>query len=202
MPWNWTSEKAKNISSYVGTEGFSHGKRLLQPLVQLLHRLLWTILQHLPLLLLVTTLLRTSTNSILTHPSYRQTHLLDNSQPQVLRCMWREQKVCYCKELTDSCSPANFNIKCKNCTIQGNIELVAGSLTMASLNSNSSTIEGTVNVTEGIVDYIEHGYLEFRSNNFMAHVELDSTITASDQLTEFTAPLPSIPITPFQVRIL
>ena len=73
---------------------------------------------------------------------------------------------------------------------------------MASLNSNSSTIEGTVNVTEGIVDYIEHGYLEFRSNNFMAHVELDSTITASDQLTEFTAPLPSIPITPFQVRIL
>ena len=79
---------------------------------------------------------------------------------------------------------------------------MAGSLTMASLNSNSSTIEGTVNVTEGIVDYIEHGYLEFRSNNFMAHVELDSTITASDQLTEFTAPLPSIPITPFQVRIL
>ena len=73
---------------------------------------------------------------------------------------------------------------------------------MASLNSNTSTIEGMVNVTEGIMDYIEHGYLEFQSNNFMAHVELDSTITASEQLTEFTAPLPSIPITPFQVRIL
>ena len=72
---------------------------------------------------------------------------------------------------------------------------------MASLNSNSSTVEGMVNVTEGIVNYIEHGYLEFRSNNFMAHVELDSTITASEQLTEFTAPLPSIPITPFQVRL-
>lgn len=113
--------------------------------------------------------------------------------------MWREQKVL--QELTNRCSPASFNIKCKNCTIQGSIELVAGSLTMASLNSNSSTVEGMVNVTEGIVDYIEHGYLEFRSNNFMAHVELDSTITASEQLIEYTAPLPSIPITPFQVRL-
>ena len=70
---------------------------------------------------------------------------------------------------------------------------------MSSLDSNSSTIGGMINATEGLINYVEHGYMEFRSNNFMAHVELDSTITASEQLNEFIAPLPSIPITPFEV---
>ena len=73
---------------------------------------------------------------------------------------------------------------------------------MGSLDSNSSTIGGMVNSTEGLINYVEHGYMEFRSNSFMAHIELDSTITASEQLTEFIAPLPSIPITPFEVSIL
>ena len=83
------------ILSCAGTEYFSDGKRLAQPPVQLLHRLLCTILQRLPLLLLVTTLLRISTNSILTHPSYHLIRLLANLPSQVLNCKWRKEKLCY-----------------------------------------------------------------------------------------------------------
>ena len=111
----------------------------------------------------------------------------------VLPKIWSQHK------LIDCFSPAGFNIKCKNCTIQGSIELVAGSFAM---NLSSNADEGLVNATEGIIDYVEHGYMQFTSNNFMAHIELDSTVTASEQLTTFTAPLPTIPITPFQVCIL
>lgn len=83
------------ILSYAGTESFSHGKRLARPLVQLLHQLLCTTLQHLPLLPLITTLLRTSTNSILTQPFYHLTRLLVNSPSQVLNCMWSKEILCY-----------------------------------------------------------------------------------------------------------
>ena len=93
--------------------------------------------------------------------------------------------------------PANFNIKCKNCTIQGSIELVAGSFTVApSANANEPVVVNRVNETW---NYVDHGYMKFRSNNFAAHIELDNSIKASALLTNYTAPLPTIAITPFQV---
>ena len=59
-----------------------------------------------------------------------------------------------------------------------------------------------LNDTERVIDYLEHGYVEFRSNNFGAHIELESSIGGSDTLKTYTAPLPVIPITPFQVRYI
>ena len=64
---------------------------------------------------------------------------------------------------------------------------------------NPNTTQGILNVTESVIDYVEHGYVQFTSNNFGAHIELESTATASQTLYNYTAPLPTIPLSPFQV---
>ena len=61
-----------------------------------------------------------------------------------------------------------------------------------------NSTESVVNVTESVIDYVEHGYVQFTSNNFGAYIELESTVTASDTLYNYTAPLPTIALTPFQ----
>ena len=63
----------------------------------------------------------------------------------------------------------------------------------------SNNTNGILNETEAVFNYIENGYVEFRSDRFRAHVELDNTIEASDQLISWTVPLPVIPITPLLV---
>ena len=84
--------------------------------------------------------------------------------------------------------------------MEGNIDLVAGSLTVGGINRASpNTNQGILNLTESVIDYVEHGYVQFTSNGFGAHIELESTITASETLYNYTAPLPTIPLTPFQV---
>ena len=104
------------------------------------------------------------------------------------------QSICL---LTDLIRSAGLNVKCKNCTIQGNINLVAGSLTMGPFASNNNN-QSIVNETEAVVDYIENGFIEFRANGFGAHVELDNTIEATEKIS-WTVPLPAIPITPLLV---
>ena len=85
--------------------------------------------------------------------------------------------------------------------MQGNIDLVAGSLTVAGPNHASpNTTRGIFNLTESVIDYVEHGYVKFTSNDFGANIELESTVAASDTLANYTAPLPTIPLTPFQVQ--
>lgn len=91
---------------------------------------------------------------------------------------------------------------CKNCTIQGSINLVSGSLTMGKFNSSSNGNEGFINATESAYEYVDHGYVRFQSNDFGAHIELESSISATSNLKTFTAPLPTIALTPFQVGAL
>ncbi len=90
-----------------------------------------------------------------------------------------------------------INVKCKNCTFHGSINLVAGSLTMGPFTSN--TTNGFINETEAVADYIRNGFVEFRADGLGAHVELDNTIEATDKLISWTVPLPTIPITPLLV---
>ena len=94
---------------------------------------------------------------------------------------------------------AGLSVKCKNCTFYGSINLVAGSIDMGPFTSNAS--QGFVNRTEAIVDYIDHGFVEFRANGLGAHIELDNTIEATDELMKWTVPLPAIPITPLLVSV-
>ncbi len=56
-----------------------------------------------------------------------------------------------------------------------------------------------MNETDAVINYIENGFVEFRSDGFNAHVEIDNTIEASSKLESFTVPLPTIPITPLLV---
>ena len=66
-------------------------------------------------------------------------------------------------------------------------------------HASPNTTQGILNLTESVIDYVEHGYVQFTSNNFGAHIELESTVAASDTLYNYTAPLPTIGLTPFQV---
>ena len=63
-------------------------------------------------------------------------------------------------------------------------------------NANEPVQMNKINET---LDYVQHGYMTFRSNNFGAHIELENSVRASAVLTNYTAPLPTVPITPFQV---
>jgi hypothetical protein len=76
---------------------------------------------------------------------------------------------------------------------------VAGSFAMGGFNSSGNGTESMTNATESAYEYIRNGYVRFQSNNFGAHIELESSITATTNLKNFTAPLPTIPLTPFQV---
>ena len=89
-----------------------------------------------------------------------------------------------------------MKISCKNCTIQGSIDIFSGSFTMSSTN-------GTSNQTDNIVDFFfrNNGYVELRANDFAAHIELESTIKPSKQLINYIAPLPSIDFLPFEASI-
>lgn len=68
---------------------------------------------------------------------------------------------------------------------------------MGTFTTNNT--ESFLNETAAVIDYIEDGFVEFRSSGFSAHIELDNIIEASSILKSFTVPLPAIPITPFLV---
>jgi hypothetical protein len=91
-----------------------------------------------------------------------------------------------------------LKVSCKNCTIQGTVDLVAGSFTVGNYNSSFNS-NGIINETEAAFDYVENGYVEFRSNNFGAYIELETSVTASTPLETYTAPFPDITIPGFGV---
>lgn len=64
-------------------------------------------------------------------------------------------------------------------------------------------MSSTSNQTENIVDFFirDNGYVELQTNDFSAHIELESTIKPSKQVT-YTAPLPAINLTPFEASVL
>ena len=82
-------------------------------------------------------------------------------------------------------------MKCKNCSTQGAINIIQGSVTF-----NDSDLPKT---NEDFVDFIKNGYVKLNANNFSAHVELDSTIQLSTSLTLFSIPAPEIGLPGFQV---
>lgn len=49
---------------------------------------------------------------------------------------------------------------------------------------------------------MNNGYVELQTNDFSAHIELESTIKPSKQLIPYTAPLPVINLTPFEASVL
>ncbi|KAL9043523.1 MAG: hypothetical protein Q9214_003295 [Letrouitia sp. 1 TL-2023] len=83
-------------------------------------------------------------------------------------------------------SPPGVNIKCKNCTLSGTIDLFGGSF---SVQSNESA---------DVMDFIEDGFIELQANNLAAYMEFESNVQPSDG-REFTIPFPEIGIPGFQI---
>jgi hypothetical protein len=59
--------------------------------------------------------------------------------------------------------------------------------------------DSSSNRTDNIFEFIEHGFVELRSNSFAAYVELETTIQPSLELISYQANLPSISFSAFQV---
>ena len=82
------------------------------------------------------------------------------------------------------------------------MDLLQGEFSIAKSNSSAQKIfnrEGVVNETEEIIHFFKSGFIEFSLDSFTAHIELDSAVTASQQIQSFTIPFPSIPLTPFTI---
>ena len=87
--------------------------------------------------------------------------------------------------------PQGFTVGCKNCTIQGNIDISQGYFTINDPGSNSNDSD--------IEDLLTEGYVELQVNNFATHIELESTIQASASLVTYVAPFPDIGIPGFSI---
>ena len=84
-----------------------------------------------------------------------------------------------------------MTISCKNCSIEGTVDLTHGMFTTTESND--------ANTTASIQDFYEDGYVEMTVNNFQAHIELESTIVASQSIMYYTAPFPDISIPGFSI---
>ncbi|KAL9129631.1 MAG: hypothetical protein Q9217_001949 [Psora testacea] len=87
--------------------------------------------------------------------------------------------------------PQGLSVGCKNCTIQGSIDVSHGYFSISNANSTSNS--------SNIVDLLMDGYVELQINNFAAHVELESTIQPSASLFTYVAPFPDIGIPGFSI---
>lgn len=78
---------------------------------------------------------------------------------------------------------------CKNCTLQGDIEITRGSF-----NISGNKITDTI-------AFFDDGALEILSNGLFAQVELGLDLSLSQSLASLNMSLPTIPLTPFEVGI-
>ena len=99
--------------------------------------------------------------------------------------------------------PQGISFGCKNCTAKGNIELSQGTFSLRNNESDDSIFKrGIVNTTQNIVNFFEHGFIEFNVRDFAAHIELENAVTRSADLRTYNVPFPNITLTPWQVSRL
>jgi hypothetical protein len=90
-------------------------------------------------------------------------------------------------------SPQGVTQSCKNCTLTGSIEVTQGSFAIKTSNDITQDINSTI-------QFFEHGLVEIVANNLFAHIELDTQLQPSAQLSHFTAHLPEIGLSPIEVE--
>lgn len=102
--------------------------------------------------------------------------------------------VCYgLGMLTLPSSPQGVSVQCKNCTVTGTIDILQGSVSGNTSNSNTNGSDD-----DGFS--WDQGSFTFDANGFSAHIELEATVQPSANLLTFEAPMPSIGIPGFQAR--
>ncbi|KAL8909501.1 MAG: hypothetical protein Q9207_000181 [Kuettlingeria erythrocarpa] len=93
--------------------------------------------------------------------------------------------------LTAPAVPQGVTISCKNCTVTGSIDIIKASISGNATSSDDSE-------DDDIFEW-DAGSFTFEANGFSAHMDLAATVQATADLVTFTAPLPSIPISPFSI---
>ncbi|KAE8374263.1 hypothetical protein BDV26DRAFT_284395 [Aspergillus bertholletiae] len=83
--------------------------------------------------------------------------------------------------------PQGVTVTCKNCTLQGDIEITRGSFNI----SGNDILDA--------IAFFDHGALEIRANDLFAQVELGLDLELSQSLASLNISLPTIPLTPFEV---
>ena len=97
--------------------------------------------------------------------------------------------------------PLGLSVKCKNCSIQGSLDLSSGTINMSGSNGTSDSPPDATDFLDvfdpsidDIIDFYQDGYVELTVNEFAAHIELDSTVRPSAELITYIAPFPDIGI--------
>lgn len=123
-------------------------------------------LQLLPLLFLrllprpkrqVSLWLPTYLSQALGKPSFRQTI---QSQARLFRKL---KQICY-RQMNADTSSQNLNLKCLNCTMSGQVSLVAGGFTIPS--------DDSINIG-ALTSFIEDGFLEFDTTNMAGNMSFE-----------------------------
>ncbi|EAW23837.1 putative GPI anchored protein [Aspergillus fischeri NRRL 181] len=92
----------------------------------------------------------------------------------------------------DMLLPSGLTVSCKNCSLEGNIVLDKGSFEI-------SGSDGLMDAVNNTIAFFDHGSIEVIANGLFAQVELEFDLSASQDLVSFTAQLPAIPLSPFEI---
>ncbi|KAI9718259.1 MAG: hypothetical protein M1812_004249 [Candelaria pacifica] len=92
----------------------------------------------------------------------------------------------------DEVVPPGITVSCKNCSVGGGLQLSQGSFSMSQTN-------GTSNSSQNFMQFFTSGYVQVITQNLTAHVDLNTIAEPTITLQNFTAHLPTIPLTPFQI---
>jgi hypothetical protein len=101
-------------------------------------------------------------------------------------------------ELTSEASPEGVTLSCKNCTLEGSVEISQGSFNLGSTDDGDNSIVAAIQDTIG---FFQNGSLQVTVNDLFAHIELAAKFDLSERPVEFSVPLPAIPFTPFAVSL-
>lgn len=89
-------------------------------------------------------------------------------------------------------SPEGVTLKCKNCSLEGILDLSQGGVKLGDGDNFFEDLDDTV-------DFFQDGTLELDVDGLFAHIELELEFDANIGLFNHTIPLPTIPMTPFNV---
>ncbi|EGC44214.1 GPI anchored protein [Histoplasma capsulatum var. duboisii H88] len=88
--------------------------------------------------------------------------------------------------------PEGLTLKCKNCTVGGNVELSQGSFKLEDPDNPIDAVNNTI-------QFFQHGEVQVDVEDLFAHIELSTELDLAANGLQFSVPLPEFPITPFMI---
>lgn len=103
---------------------------------------------------------------------------------------------------TDNTSPQGITVSCKNCSVGGTIEISEASFSLPDSESDDDddgAIEGIIDAVNETIAFFKNGSVEAVATGLFAHIELEFSISESQDLTLLNASLPTVALSPFEV---